>query len=135
VTFWNPRTGRKDPPDITGTGWVYPAAYVDAGRTLVVGSNSDQAQLWDVASRRLIAAIPAGPPTDPSADPTPHLPGVAVTPDGGEVVTTSTSGIMTVWPLSTASWIAAACRIAGGPLSRSDWRAYIPGLPYNPACR
>ncbi|MGN6377328.1 MAG: nSTAND1 domain-containing NTPase [Gaiellales bacterium] len=132
VTFWDSRTGRAEPPPIASTYNVYPAAYYNRDRSLAVASGllgdktgPGRAQLWDVASRTLIAEFPAGP----------GLPGVAVTPDGREMVTTSKRGIMTVLPLSPAVWLAAACRIADGPLTRSQWRAFIPDLPYQPACR
>ena len=27
------------------------------------------------------------------------------------------------------------CAMAGQPLTRAEWRAYVPGLPYAPPCR
>ena len=125
VEFWNARTGLAQPPPIQSTGTVYPGGYFDGGLMLGVASDTGQAQLWTVPTRRLIATLPAGP----------GLPGVAVTPDGRQLVVTSRAGILRLLPLSTSAWIASACRIASAPLSRDQWRTFIRVLPYRPACR
>jgi WD40 repeat protein len=125
VTFWDAHTGSPEPPPIQSTGPVYPAGYIDGGRMLAVASGTGEAQLWTVRAHRLIAALPAGP----------GLPGVALTPDGKQLVVTSAAGILSVLPLSTSDWVAAACRIVDLPLSPGQQRAFIPHLPYRPACR
>ena len=36
--------------------------------------------------------------------------------------------------VSNRQWIADACLIANRRLTPSEWHAYLPGLPYQPAC-
>jgi hypothetical protein len=109
---------------------VYPAGYYDRGAGLVVARHNHdcgcdaQAELWDVPSRGLIATLPVGG----------GFPGVVVTPNGREVVTTSTTGHLTIWPLTVHRWMADACLIANRTLTLREWHAYLPGLPYRPAC-
>jgi WD40 repeat protein/class 3 adenylate cyclase/energy-coupling factor transporter ATP-binding protein EcfA2 len=130
TSFWNPSTGRPLPPPLPGSNWVYPAGYYDRGAGLVVARHNHdcgcdaQAELWDVPSRGLIATLPVGG----------GFPGVVVTPNGREVVTTSTTGHLTIWPLTVHRWMADACLIANRTLTLREWHAYLPGLPYRPAC-
>jgi WD40 repeat protein len=124
TTLWNASTGRPLPPAIPGAGVVYPAGYYDHGRDLAIARDG-QVELWDVPTRTLIATLstPGG------------MPGAVVAPNGREIVTTSKTGSLTTWPLSLHQWIADACRIANRRLTPTEWQAYLPGLPYQPACR
>jgi WD40 repeat protein len=130
TSFWNSSTGRPLPPALPGSNWVYPAGYYDRGAGLAVARvNPDcncngQVELWDVPSRSLIATLPIGG----------GFPGAVVTPDGRDVVTTSMTGHLTIWPLTLQRWIADACLIASRRLTPREWHAYLPGLPYQPAC-
>jgi WD40 repeat protein len=130
TSFWNSSTGRPLPPALPGSHWVYPAGYYDRGADLaIVRINPDcmcdaQAELWDVSGRSHVATLPIGG----------GFPGVVVTPDGRDLVTTSTTGQFTIWPLTVHQWIADACHIANRTLTPREWHAFLPGLPYQPAC-
>jgi WD40 repeat protein len=123
ISLWDARRGGALKPAITSSGTVYPAGFFDGGRRLVVASNG-AAQLWDVAGRRLMGSLTTGP----------GLPGATITPDGRMLVTTSSDGLLTTWPLAAGRWVADACRIANRQLTRSEWRTYLGGLAYRRVC-
>jgi WD40 repeat protein len=123
ISLWDARRGGALKPAITSSGTVYPAGFFDGGRRLVVASNG-AAQLWDVAGRRLMGSLTMGP----------GLPGATITPDGRMLVTTSSDGLLTTWPLAAGRWVADACRIANRQLTRSEWRTYLGGLAYRRVC-
>jgi len=57
-----------------------------------------------------------------------------VTPDGRTLMTTSSVGILRMWPLERAQWIRDACILANRELTLHEWRAYLAGLPYENVC-
>ena len=57
---------------------------------------------------------------------------LAPTPDGHVFVGTGT-GVERL-DLDVQHWKDAACALAGRPLTRQEWGAYLPGTPYRPAC-
>ncbi len=88
-------------------------------------------ELWDTASLRAV-----GQPLVPPA--APRSPGgvfVQTSADGRRVVHGSLAGFAVVWDLDPARWKKLACGIAGRQLSRAEWRRYLPGRAYQPACR
>jgi WD40 repeat protein len=126
VSLWTPSGGKILPP-ITSANTVYAAGFYDSGRRLAVGRAQD-VQLWDVASRRLIGALPVGGKPN-------GIVGATVTPDGRTLVTTSSVGILRMWPLARAQWVRDACLMANRELTLHEWRAYLAGLPYESVCR
>jgi WD40 repeat protein len=88
-------------------------------------------ELWDTASLRAVGQ-PLVPPTAPRS------PGgvfVQTSADGRRVVHGSFAGFAVVWDLDPARWEKLACGIAGRQLSHAEWRRYLPGRAYQPACR
>ena len=54
---------------------------------------------------------------------------------GGRRVAVGTSEGAVAWDVDPNTWAQRACAIAGRTLTRSEWKRYLPGRPYHPACR
>ena len=93
---------------------------------LATGSDTGNLQLWDIASGQALGA------------PLPGGPNVAVlpffTPDGTRLIASYQSGQAFIWDLRPESLIRHACRVAGRRLTRAEWREFLPGRAYDPAC-
>jgi hypothetical protein len=44
-------------------------------------------------------------------------------------------GGIVVWEVDVDLWADRACAIAGRTLTKEEWHQYLPGRPYDPACR
>ena len=51
-----------------------------------------------------------------------------------ELVTTTSTGAVTVSNLTVTDWIAKACSAAGRELSAEEWQQFIPAYPYRRLC-
>ena len=107
--------------------------------------------LWDIANMRAWdAALPlppgttialaphaAGEPASGTSLPTlAARPGVAGWAHIAKAPGTGTQASYFDIALDANAWSAAACRLAGGPLSEADWRRYFgKDRPYAPVCR
>jgi WD40 repeat protein/DNA-binding SARP family transcriptional activator len=107
-------------------GAIIGAAITPDNRTLATGSEAGAVQLWDIRSGQALGA---------------PLPGVsssavkpAFTPDGGHLVATYATGRAYLWDIQPASLAKHACDVAGRRLTRAEWRAFLPGRKYDPAC-
>ena len=97
------------------------------GRTLVVGGLAENvASLWDVASgTRIGAKLTVGSraiQTD-------------LSPDGRRLLMTAANGEGAIWDIDPESWAKRACAIANRTLTQKEWNEFLPGRPYEPACR
>ncbi|MGH3078898.1 MAG: protein kinase domain-containing protein [Gaiellaceae bacterium] len=97
------------------------------GRTLVVGGLAENvASLWDVASgTRIGAKLTVGSraiQTDLSSD-------------GRRLLMTAANGEGAIWDIEPASWAERACAVANRTLTKKEWEEFLPGRPYEPACR
>jgi WD40 repeat protein/class 3 adenylate cyclase len=125
VSFWNAENGKPRHFALHSSGHVYPSGYFDGGRSLAVAADAPgRVELWDVAHLQRLASFPVGG----------GLPGAAITPDGRTLVVTSTRGILSTWPLSTARWVADACAIANRDLTAQEWQTYVGTSPAATAC-
>jgi DNA-binding beta-propeller fold protein YncE len=110
--------------------------YYDDGRRLATvrlaafsnetAPGSSALELWD--ADRLV----------PIGDPAPYPAGAFVpfsSPDGTRVLMPTDTGDAVLWEVDPAAWARLACGLADRPLTRSEWRQYLPGLAYDPACR
>jgi DNA-binding SARP family transcriptional activator/WD40 repeat protein len=133
VTLLDGATGRPvgsiTEPTLGGVG------YLNHGQWLIVTSDDPdpQAQLYD-ASTLTPLGVPF-PTADVDQDP------LAVDPSGtrfAEPVNFDYNLPMSwnpyLWNADPTSWVKIACAIAGRNLTRSEWRSYLPDLPYRRTC-
>jgi len=97
------------------------------GSTLVAGSEDGTVRLWDVSHPAYTTAIGL-----PITDASPVL-SVALGPDGSTLAVGSSDGTARLWNLNRKQAIDRICT-PGDNLTRSEWAAYLPQLPYNPPC-
>jgi WD40 repeat protein len=125
--------GADDPLLRTTAGDLY--TVVDPLGPVQVGALSDDGStaafvsdglvsLWDVRSRSPIG----------SALPVTGVTAVAFAADGRHLVTGTSSGDVEVWQISPQAWVAVACRVAARRLTPAEWRTYLLGRAYRPAC-
>jgi WD40 repeat protein/transcriptional regulator with XRE-family HTH domain len=132
VRLWDITDPRRPVP--AGQPLGGPANYVDSvafspdGRILAATDNDGLIWLWDVsrpAQPHLQATLPgsAGAIFADSYD-----------PGRNNLATGGADGQVRFWNTSTRQVAAFVCSEAGDPITRTEWRTYIPGLPYRPPC-
>ena len=116
---------RRATLDVPGGG-AGAVVFSRSSSTLAVGGASGP-RLWtvdDPGSPRPLATIPA-----PAG-----VTGLAFTGDGGVLVPVPAGAAAPVLDLDPAAVTRRVCAAAGVPLSKADWSAAVPGVPYSPAC-
>jgi len=51
------------------------------------------------------------------------------------VAAADSAGLVWLWDTRAAAAARGVCALAGQRLTRAEWHAYVPGLPYAPPCR
>jgi WD40 repeat protein len=101
-------------------------AFSPDGSTLAAAGSHGTLRLWDVASRQQLG-------TDlPTAGD--EIVSLAFTSDGGSLYAAGTHVPVQHFDLDPADVSGAACRRAGGTLSRDEWRMYLADVPYRSVC-
>jgi WD40 repeat protein/class 3 adenylate cyclase/energy-coupling factor transporter ATP-binding protein EcfA2 len=119
-------TGRRlFEPVTANTGFVLSVAFTPDGSTIVTGGTDGTVRLWDSATMKQIGSnLPHDENLGTSA--------WVVKDDQIEVV--SSRGKLYRWDLDPRRWADQACLVANRTLTRSEWRSFLPDLPYDPAC-
>jgi WD40 repeat protein len=165
ATVWDTRThdvvatleARKDADDLT-------VALSSDGRLVAVGGYGSGVRIWDVRTRKLIHELPTpgGGALEFSKDGSMLAvagnavslwdveTGIRIGPtltagsrrammdlssDGRRLLVTFANGEGAVWDIDPASWARRACAVANRTLTRDEWSKFLPGRPYEPACR
>jgi WD40 repeat protein/transcriptional regulator with XRE-family HTH domain len=114
---------------LTGpSGYMYSVAFSPRGHTLAAGNTDGSVWLWNLtnpADPDLIATL---------TGPAEHVYSVAFSPRGDTLAAADSSGQVWLWDTHATTVATAVCAMAGQPLSRAEWQAYIPGRPYAPPC-
>ena len=126
LLLWDAETGRRlGEPAQASAGFVISIDFAWDGALVVTGATDGTVRLFDTATRKQVGS---------------NLPGVDnvwvrahVQPQDRLLALTQT-GDAFVWDLDPARWSAQACRVANRQLTRSEWRAFLPDRPYEPAC-
>ncbi len=129
VVARDPRTWDGD-PIVRTSGATYSAlAFGSNGRLLFAfpstGARQSTLSIWDADTHAPIV-------TDLSFSTTDGDGALAATSDDQLFIGTA-DGIARL-DLDVAHWMQTACALAGRPLTRQEWQAYLPGSAYQPAC-
>ena len=93
---------------------------------LAVSGFEPIASLWDVATgARIGPTLTAGS----------RRAEIDLSPDGRQLLETHGNGEGAVWDVDPESWKRRACELANRTLTREEWEEFLPGRPYEPACR
>ena len=96
------------------------------GRILAVSGFEPVTSLWDVATGTQIGpSLTAGRRTAM----------MDLSSDGRRLLMTLANGQGAVWDIDPESWARRACALANRTLTREEWETFLPGRPYEPACR
>ncbi|MFI9150555.1 hypothetical protein [Streptomyces sp. NPDC053367] len=101
-------------------------AFSPDGTVLVAAGSQGSLRMWDVPSRRPLGA---GLPT--AGD---DITSLAFSPDSGTLFAAGRHVPLQRFAVDPDRMAEAACRRARGGLTRSQWRAYLTGVPYREVC-
>jgi WD40 repeat protein len=124
VRIWDVRTGRVVRELEQNVGGVLRLQFSPDGRTLAVSGKPD-AWLWDVATGTQVGRLSGGS----------RRAMLDLSPDGRRLLMTNGNGQGAVWDIDPESWKRRACALANRTLTRGEWEKFLPGRPYEPACR
>jgi WD40 repeat protein len=97
-------------------------AWSDDG-SFVASVSEGRASYWDGHTGALLGTVTV----DVTGDP-------AFSKDDKRLLVDGDDGAILTWTLDPRSWVAAACRLAGRPLTEQEWRNYLPNRPFEPVC-
>ncbi|MFI2664733.1 WD40 repeat domain-containing protein [Micromonospora carbonacea] len=87
-------------------------------------------ELWDVRRPERPVMVGALAFTDVSLGSS----ALGFTPTGDELVIMEGDGFVTFWDVDPERVATRICASIGDPITREQWKRYVPGLPYRPPC-
>ena len=126
VHLWDVESGTLVREFEQNVGGAHSLEFSRDGHTLAVGGYGEPyAALLDVATGAQI-----GPRLTAGRDSAT----VDVSPDGRSLLQTHGNGEGAVWDIDPESWARRACALANRTLTQEEWKKFLPGRPYEPAC-
>jgi WD40 repeat protein/serine/threonine protein kinase len=126
VHLWDVRTGKLVHALDQGGNGAFTLEFTPDGRTLAVSGFEPVASLWDVGTgTRIGPQLTAGD----------RRTMIDLSPDGRHLLETHGNGQGAVWDVDPESWERRACALANRTLTSEEWEEFLPGRPYEPACR
>jgi WD40 repeat protein len=126
VHLWDLRTGKLIRELEQGAAGANSLEFSPDSRILGVSGLEPVASLWDVAT---------GTQIGPNLTAGSRKAMMDLSPDGRRLLMTNGDGKGAVWDVDTESWAQRACTLANRTLTRKEWTVFLPGRPYEPACR
>ena len=126
LLLWDAATGRRlGEPVQASAGFVLSVDFAWDGALVVTGATDGTVRLFETTTHKQVGS---------------NLPGVdnmgtwaSVLP-GDRLLALVQTGEAFTWDLDPDRWSSQACRVANRHLTRSEWRAFLPERPYDPAC-
>ncbi len=126
VRLWDVRTRKLLRELDQGGNGAFTLEFSPDGRTLAVSGFEPAASLWDVAT---------GAQIGPQLTAGDRRTMIDLSSDGRQLLETHGNGHGAVWDVDPESWNRRACSLANRTLTREEWNTFLPGRPYEPACR
>ncbi|MEX2275082.1 MAG: protein kinase [Actinomycetota bacterium] len=126
VRLWDVRTGELVHELDQGGNGAFTLEFSPDGRSLAVSGFEPVASLWDVAT---------GTQIGPQLTAGDRRTMIDLSPDGRHLLETHGNGQGAVWDVDPESWERRACDLANRTLTPEEWEEFLPGRPYEPACR
>ena len=126
VRLWDVRTRKLvHELDQRGNG-AFTLEFTPDGRTLAISGFEPVATLWDVAT---------GTQIGPQLTAGDRRTMIDLSADGRLLLETHANGKGALWDVDPESWKRQACDLANRTLTREEWDEFLPGRPYEPACK
>ena len=122
-SIWEVTTGRLARELEQNVGGVLRLEFSPDGKTLAISGKPD-ASLWDVATGTQVGRLSGGS----------RRAMLDLSPDGRLLLMTNGNGQGAVWDIDPDSWKRRACALANRTLTREEWKEFLPGRRYEPAC-
>jgi WD40 repeat protein len=125
IHLWDVESGKLVRELEQNVGDVMALEFSPDDKTLAIAGAEGLASLWDVAS---------GAQIGPSLTAGSRRAMVDFSPDSRRLLVTTGDGQGAVWDVDPSSWAARACVLANRTMTREEWREFLPGRAYEPAC-
>jgi WD40 repeat protein/tRNA A-37 threonylcarbamoyl transferase component Bud32 len=127
VRIWDARTGKlvRGLEQNVGNA-VWALAFTPDSSTIAISGSDGFASLWDVATGAKIGPRFGVGSREAILD---------LSSDGRRLLMTNGDGKGAVWDIDPESWAQRACTLANRTLTEKEWEKFLPGRPYQPACR
>ncbi len=128
VALWDVATHRQIGTSLNvGLGPVQTLAFSPGGMILAVGGQDGAIRLWDVASHEQVGSPMVVNNSNGVA-------ALAFSPDGALLAAANPVATRLWGVLPTTDILGRVCAIAGGSMTRQEWRTYVKSEPYQQTC-